>query len=106
MPLLTARANISLKSGRTILQGEKCTVRWEDNQATVMIVQPASFDEPVRLRTTNAPRYFEEVEAISMEELEEAVHDCTCPSILGDSVEPDGWDSQGSPSWLMAMGMI
>jgi hypothetical protein len=27
-------------------------------------------------------------------------------SVFGHTVEPDGWDSDGSPSWLLVLGMI
>lgn len=42
----------------------------------------------------------------SMDELEEASNDGVCPSISGETVEPDGWDCHGSPSWLLALGVI
>jgi hypothetical protein len=44
--------------------------------------------------------------APSLEELEESASDGTCPSIFGDTVEPDGWDSHGSPSWMLALNLI
>lgn len=34
------------------------------------------------------------------------VTDSVCDSILGAQVEPDGIDPEGSPSWLLAMGLI
>ncbi len=40
------------------------------------------------------------------EELEEMSNDGVCVSVAGHQVEPDGWDSHGSPSWLLALGMI
>jgi alpha-amylase/alpha-mannosidase (GH57 family) len=40
------------------------------------------------------------------DQLTEWVHDSMCESILGENVEPDGIDEHGSPSWLLAMGMI
>lgn len=32
--------------------------------------------------------------------------DCIAKSFFGASVEPDGVDSQGAPSWLLFLGMI
>lgn len=43
-------------------------------------------------------------EAPSLEELEE--YDSIVPSILGNDVEPDGYDEYGSPSWMIALGFI
>lgn len=47
-----------------------------------------------------------EVEAPTMEELQEWVYDSVCNSINGETVEPDGYDEEGFPSWLLALGMI
>lgn len=44
--------------------------------------------------------------APDLEELQEAVDDGVCPSICGDSVEPDGYGSEGDPSWMLALGLI
>jgi hypothetical protein len=32
--------------------------------------------------------------------------DSVSQSVLGETVEPDGFDSDGSPSWLVALGLI
>ena len=40
------------------------------------------------------------------EDLEHWVCDSVCESVLGETVEPDGIDEHGSPSWLLAMGMV
>lgn len=32
--------------------------------------------------------------------------DGVAKSVLGRKVEPDGWDQNGSPSWILAMGLI
>lgn len=44
-------------------------------------------------------------DAPSQEELVEGAGG-SCPSVLGETVEPDGEDEQGSPSWLVALGLI
>ena len=38
--------------------------------------------------------------------LERWAMDSVCESVLGNTVEPDGRDEHGAPSWLLAMGMI
>ena len=43
---------------------------------------------------------------VSMEELESAVFDGTCETPSGVTVEPDGVDSQGVPSWLAIHSLI
>jgi hypothetical protein len=32
--------------------------------------------------------------------------DSVCETLSGDTVEPDGYGSDGAPSWLIALGMI
>jgi len=32
--------------------------------------------------------------------------DCTCKSVTGKTVEPDGYGDDNSPSWLLALGLI
>lgn len=51
-------------------------------------------------------QYFEEFEPFDMEDLKEAVTDGKCPSLTGETVEPDGHDSHGFPSILMACGWM
>ena len=29
-----------------------------------------------------------------------------CETLRGDVIEPDGWDHEGCPSWLLAVGLI
>lgn len=38
--------------------------------------------------------------------LEKWVDDCIAKSVSGKKVETDGWASDGSPSWLLALGLI
>ena len=42
----------------------------------------------------------------SFEQLKAAVFDSVCPSITGDTVEPDGYGPDGAPSWLLLLGAI
>lgn len=49
---------------------------------------------------------FAEIERPSIQDLWDAFNTGSCPSILGERVEPDGWDSEGSPSWMIALGLI
>lgn len=42
----------------------------------------------------------------SYAELESWVSDSLACSVLGHEVEPDGFDKDGSPSWLLALGLI
>lgn len=42
----------------------------------------------------------------SLATLERYSDDGIAKSVFGARVEPDGWDAQGSPSWLLVAGVI
>lgn len=44
--------------------------------------------------------------APDVEDLERLVCDSICPSLTGDSVEPDGHGPDGAPSWLLVLGLV
>lgn len=46
------------------------------------------------------------IELPTIEQLGIWVVDCVCESVLGNTVEPDGYDEDGSPSWLIVYGLI
>ena len=69
------------------------------------IVRITDGKESISTRTPNMKKYFG-TRLPSLKTLEKYVYDGICKSVLGNNVEPDGWDSQGSPSWLLAMGLI
>lgn len=56
--------------------------------------------EPYKVRITSA------FKTPSMKSLEKWTFDSVCKSVTGKRVEPDGWSDDGSPSWLLALGMI
>jgi hypothetical protein len=88
---------IKLKTGETLPKGLPVSFVKECPSSCLVHAQR---DEPFRVRVLSA------FHPPSLDELQDAVNDGICPSVAGDSVEPDGWDSHGSPSWLLALGMI
>ena len=89
--------SFKLKSGEIVSAG--LPVTFDSSQNTICFVHGAG-ETPYKIRITSA------FVPPSMEELEEQVNDGVCDSILGEQVEPDGTDEYGSPSWLLALGMI
>jgi hypothetical protein len=63
-------------------------------------------EKPYGIYSSRLHRYFNEFIEYTYEDLEEAVRECICPSLTGEYVEPDGWDSKGFPSLLKALGYI
>lgn len=89
---------IKTKSGEILPKGSPVSFIGED--APNLCLVKGNRLEPYRVRITSA------FHAPSMEELEEYASDSVCQSILGENVEPDGYDEHGSPSWLLALQMI
>lgn len=48
----------------------------------------------------------QQYETPSFEAIEAWVIDSVCESLEGEEVEPDGFDEDGAPSWLLALGLI
>ena len=42
----------------------------------------------------------------TFEELEGWVFDSVCETLEGGTIEPDGWDCEGCPSWLLVLGLV
>lgn len=49
--------------------------------------------------------YTSVIEPPSEDEVEDMMFDSIVPSIGGYDVEPDGYDPDGFPSWLLALGL-
>jgi len=93
----TTEKEIKLKSGEILPKG--LPVSWDNENHSICFVRGNRL-EPYRVRISSA------FVAPSIEELEEQCNDGVCDSVLGERVEPDGTDEYGSPSWLLALGMI
>jgi hypothetical protein len=96
--------NLKLKNGTTIPAGTVCTVTF--NRSPVCTVQPEGFN-PCRLRCSSLPVYLaDDFSRPTLDELGAVIDDSVCASVMGEPVEPDGYDQHGSPSWLLALGLI
>jgi hypothetical protein len=59
-----------------------------------------------RINSLHLCDYFSEFEKFTPEDVEAAICDSVCTSLTGETVEPDGWDSEGFPSLLLACGLM
>jgi hypothetical protein len=94
---MITKKEIRLKTGETLPAG--LPVTFNETFAQICVVTDSN-NVPHRVRVTSA------FKSPSLRTLEKASMDGICPSVGGEKVEPDGWDSKGSPSWLLALGMI
>jgi hypothetical protein len=95
-----------LKDGTVIPANMECTLIFNGTAKVEIQVDLVREVRTFNTSCRNLPHYFAEIEMPSMEDLRDAVFDGICPSVLGNSVEPDGWDEEKSPSWMIALGMI
>jgi hypothetical protein len=97
---------LKTKSGEIIEAGRGVVVKWDDYTGKASLYFEGR-EKRVVVSNERLHKYISEArEPMGMEELEDAVNDGVCESILGERVEPDGHDEHGSPSWLLSMGMI
>jgi hypothetical protein len=91
--------NLKLKDGSTIPKG-----------STLLFVSTHPEKPSIGVFSWNGKEYrmrFRNViKAPSMKRLERWVYDSVCESVFGNTCEADGFDALGSPSWLLALGMI
>jgi hypothetical protein len=93
---------MKLKDGTAHKVGSRACIRFEGTQA-VLNFGTGEF----KIKAKHLPTYFADNFFMPTDEqLEEWVYDGVCESVRGETVEPDGFDSEGSPSWLVALGLI
>lgn len=103
----SVKNEVTLKVGRTserhtIRKGDEVIVSWDEHNRPLISVGPfrrqrASVKLTCKLLGIQMP---------TMEDLEEWTYDSVCESVYGHNVEPDGHDEEGSPSWLLALGLM
>ena len=104
----TSTANIRLKDGRLFKPGTSFKIiPSPDRPDYGVLCFPSKGGSSFRLPYHRLPLYFKnDIHLITQQEIESALMHSFCPSITGEDVEPDGHDSHGFPSWLLALGMI
>lgn len=107
--------DIKLKTGEVVPAGTECTVKFEiltspenpDVRGFFAIVSPHCGVRDFRVRARNLSFYFpKNFKTPTLRTLEKWATDGVARSMLGRKVEPDGWDSDNSPSWLLALGLV
>ncbi len=83
--------------------------------ATVIIVWPDPYGKPTEVNVLNRDRSLTCIASTALswigltvteDELAAVVLDSTCETPSGNTVEPDGVDPEGVPSWLRVHGLI
>lgn len=98
---MKTKYDIKLKTGEVISAGTFVTLRPMDRLCEVITVEKTYKFTWL----TVATKILGKTIPINRT-LEKYIYDGICKSINGKTVEPDGVDSDGFPSWLIVMGMI
>jgi len=96
---------IKFKDGSAWTNGTPVIITVNQDRPTLAILENLNTGDIKKVHSYKLHIWFAEFQTISDEELQIAVFDGTCPSLTGENVEPDGWDSEGMPSILLACGI-
>ena len=100
----TAKRDFILKDGRSFKKGVGFIIYPAPKNPDLRAVCIPKGGAGFLTSYEKLPKLFNDFHAITESELETACLDGFCPSITGQDVEPDGHDSHGFPSWLIALG--
>lgn len=98
------KKEIKWKDSMTFPVGAEVFVTVKKETPTIASVRYNSVEK--KMPTKYLYIHFEDFIEITYDVIEEAIMDGVCPSLIGQSVEPDGWDLYGFPSILLAMGLM
>jgi hypothetical protein len=95
-----------LKDGTTYAKGTMFEIKppSEDKPSVAIIVDPAGRE--IRVGSASLYKKFSGFENPTAAMSDPDFDSCVVPSLKGEMVEPDGWDENGWPSILLAIGMI
>ena len=106
MKTKACKIDMKLKNGTVIPAGTVCTLEFDKSNPAICLITPTGFPQ-FRGLATRLPKYFAGISVPSLRTIQKWEFDFgICKSIFGARVEPDGWDSDGSPSWMLALRLI
>ena len=97
---VTLKRNMKLKSGREYAGGTKFTLNFDPSGMELVD------DLENKIRFGGRLDSYFGIKIPSMKTLEKWSEEGYAKSVGGKTVEPDGWDSEGTPSWMILLGMI
>ena len=102
----TTKKSFTSKKGVTINEGERVSVSFDVKRKST----GEPFAQYIRLTTEDGRRVVtSQFKAAGIKVPTSRTFDSwgtIARSVFGNQVEPDGWDSEGSPSWLLALGLV
>jgi len=99
----TLLRDAKLKDGRTFAKGTVFSVAFAKSDKGTTYLNVSNLDGSHAFKTTRFGSFFK---APSLATMERWSMDGVAKSVSGHRVEPDGYGPDGSPSWLLAIGVI
>ena len=113
MKTTTTKIDFTSKKGVTIKAGEKVEIRFDvkgkdpiRDDVHPFLPRFVSLNTPDGRRVVTARLKSAGLKLPSQRKLETWSWDSVAKSAFGTDVEPDGWSYDGSPSWLLVLGLI
>jgi len=107
MNTFKTKKDITWKNGNLWKKGTEFVVSVNREKPWICEVETLEAGSTVkRLKTENLWHLSNEFVRITEDVLRDSVFDSIVPSMIDNPVEPDGWDSEGFPSVLLASMMI
>ena len=100
------KAEIKMLDGGVLPVGKKFSIRWEETvKGNRPRVKACNAENEYKISNRTAIKMLGKKQP-SISSLSRWDSNGNCKSLLGETVEPDGTDSYGSPSWLIHMNLI
>jgi hypothetical protein len=95
----------TLRDGRVIPSGIPIEITF--NETAIAAITCDGFETPVKIRLSNAYKWIKGFKAPpSTKVMERWMDDGIAKTVTGKRVEPDGIGPDGSPSYLIVLGLI
>lgn len=101
--------DITLKSGIVIAKDTEVTIKWLAPEVSRGVLCEVVTKDGQTFKTMVGTLHTKVSgckKPPTLNTLRKWVFDGVAKSVLGKTVEPDGYDEHGSPSWLLALGFI
>lgn len=99
----TLLRDVKLKDGRTFAKGTAFSVAFAKTEKGTTYLEVSNLDGSHAFKTLRFSSFFK---APSLATMEKWSFDGIAKSVSGHRVEPDGFGPDGSPSWLLVIGVI
>jgi len=98
----TLKTELKLKTGEIYSVGSPVTIKFDLRFAELHGLRA----EPIKIQASKLSFYVKGFKKPSLQTMERWMDDGIAKSITGKKCEPDGYGSDGSPSWLLVLGLI